>query len=93
MSFIQDIEAKIAELAAQIKTHSGYVTDIETTISKLATDKITSTNNLHILNGATQAYTDVLNLLKSAEASPFGQAVEAAIPVVEAIAPLIGELV
>lgn len=82
MSFIQDIEAKLASLEAQVKQHSGVVLEAANAIENLVSQKTASANSLHILNGATQAYKDVLNIAKAGM-----PAIEAITPIIEAVAP------
>ena len=95
MSFITDLEAKLADIENQIKTHSGYVTDIATTVEKLLGDKSTSIANVNILNGAKQAYADVLNVAKAgipaieAVAPQATSVIDEVLPVIEAVAPII----
>lgn len=58
---VDDIKQKITNLEAEMKKHSNYVTEITQGIEKLMADKATSLNNINILNGALQAYKDVVN--------------------------------
>lgn len=67
LSFIEKIEAKLAEVQDNLKTHSEKFSEVSATIEKFAAEKLISSNNLHILNGALQAYTDVVNLFKTHE--------------------------
>lgn len=61
----QEIEKKIAELEEQSKKHSTYMTEINQAIEKLSTDKNTVIGNLQVMNGAIQAYKDILNKVTS----------------------------
>ena len=72
MSFevIQKLEEKVKEVSEQLQKHSTYVTEIANTVEKLLADKATTTANANILNGALQAYNDILNLLKASESKP-----------------------
>lgn len=58
---VDDIKNKITNLEAEMKKHSNYVTEITQGIEKLMADKATSLNNINILNGALQAYRDVVS--------------------------------
>jgi hypothetical protein len=66
-SIVSTVESKIAELQTQVKTHSGFLTEIGQALEKFAADKLTTNNNLNILNGAIQAYNDVLKVVKDLE--------------------------
>ena len=64
MSFIKEMESKITDVQEQLKKHTSYASEIVQGIKKLQTDKMNTINNAHILNGALQAYTDVLKMIK-----------------------------
>jgi len=57
------IKSKIDELNEKIKSSNAYVLSIEEAIKKLKIDRGTTLNNIHIINGAIQAYQDTLNVL------------------------------
>jgi uncharacterized coiled-coil protein SlyX len=63
------LEQKISNLEAELKKQSNYVTEITQTVKKLKLDMANSTNNINILNGAIQAYKDILNSSKATEAN------------------------
>jgi hypothetical protein len=60
----KELQDKISNLESEIKKQSGYVTEITQAIDKLTSDKATSLNNINVLNGAIQAYKDVINNTK-----------------------------
>lgn len=65
MTFLSDLEQKISNLEAELKKHSNYVTEITQAVEKLLGDKASSSNNINIINGAIQAYRDILNSSKT----------------------------
>jgi septal ring factor EnvC (AmiA/AmiB activator) len=69
MTFLSDVEQKISNLEAELKKHSNYVTEITQAVEKLLSDKATSSNNINIINGALQAYRDVLSASKTTDAA------------------------
>lgn len=79
MSFLDEIKAKIAAVENQIKEHSGAIKNLAEGIEKMVLDKNTASNNLHILNGALQAYNDVLNGVKGGGVGEVVQGVEAGV--------------
>lgn len=83
--FVTELEAKISNLEAELKKHSNYVTEIVQTIEKLLADKANSTNNINIINGAIQAYRDVLNGAKTDNVAEVAKGVSEAAEVVEAV--------
>jgi hypothetical protein len=66
---VSKIEAKISELQNQVKSHGSYINEIAAAIEKMTADKATSSNNINIINGAIQAYTDIMNVLKASESA------------------------
>jgi len=77
MSFnevIKKIEDKLEKVNEQLKSHNSYVVDIANAIEKLVNDKATTNNNINIISGAIQAYTDVLSLLKELNSKDIEQA-------------------
>lgn len=68
-NLVKDMEQKIANLEAELKKHSNYATEITQAIEKLNQDKANSINNVNIINGAIQAYKDVLNGAKAESAT------------------------
>lgn len=63
MSIVISIEKKLSELSDMLKTHSGKVLDIHKDIEKLSSDKTTAIGHVNFLNGALQAYNDILSLI------------------------------
>lgn len=79
MNLVKELEGKISNLEAEIKKHNNYVTEISQMIEKLLADKANSSNNLNILNGAIQAYKDVINGVKSGDVSEVAKGVAEAV--------------
>lgn len=67
LSFVEKIEAKLQEVQENLKSHSDRFSELSSVIEKQASEKLITSNNLHILNGALQAYTDVLSLFKNSD--------------------------
>src|ERR1700693_470306 len=88
MSVFESIKSKVLHVENQIKQHTESFDAIAKTIDKLSGDRLNTSAYIHALNGAHQAYHDVIALVK--EASPevaalVSAAVPAAAPVVEAV--------
>lgn len=96
MSIFESIKSKVLHVESQIKQHTEAAESIARTIDKLSGDRLNTSAYVHALNGAHQAYHDVINLVK--EASPevaalISAAVPAAAPVVEAAVEEVAEIV
>lgn len=83
--FVKELETKISNLEAELKKHSNYVTEIAQAIEKLLADKANSANNINIINGAIQAYKDVLNGAKTDNVAEVAQGVSEAVQAVDAV--------
>jgi hypothetical protein len=85
MKLIKDIELKVSNLEAELKKHNNYVTEITQTMEKLLSDKAITINNINILNGALQAYRDVINGVKSGDSSEVAEGLTVAAQEVESV--------
>lgn len=83
--FVKELETKISNLEAELKKHSNYVTEITQAIEKLLADKAGSANNINIINGAIQAYKDVLNGAKTDNVAEIAQGVSEVAQTVETV--------
>ena len=63
MSILDTISGKIKDLENTLASHSTQVGHLTATLEKLATDKMQSMRTIDVINGAMQAYKDVVAAL------------------------------
>lgn len=64
------IEDKLKQLQTEMNSQSSYLSNINDAIKKLRLDRKTTQANLHIINGAIQAYNETAKLLSEGAEAP-----------------------
>jgi hypothetical protein len=63
----EQTQTKLIEAQEKLKQQTEYFSQIGQALEKLSSDKVTALNNINILNGIIQAYSDTLNTLSKEE--------------------------